>query len=196
MLFEYHNDAGVSFRRELLISACAHKQCTRNVLIGAPYCERHLSRALNLRIDTSTIRGAGLGVFAVSSAQDAQDENSEQPVFCPGDTVCTYVGEVMRMEELTERYGETTAPYAISIDDTWAIDAACYRGVGALINHAIATANTEFVTNVRERAVYIVATTFIYAGQELFANYGDEYFFNDAQFCTQIRDAAKSCASE
>jgi hypothetical protein len=178
MQFAYRNAAGVVFERALSVTLCEYPKCTKLVTVGAPYCAVHLQHVLGLRIGTSTIPDAGMGVFACEFCAD------DRVVIPEGDVVCPYVGEVLNLVELDARYGDTTAPYALRISDDVVIDAACHRGVGAMINHSAEHPNTEFVINADVLDVDIVATRDILAGEELFVNYGAEYCFDDAQFST------------
>jgi SET domain-containing protein len=178
MLFTYRNPSGIVFERALSVTLCEYPGCTTTLNVGAPYCAAHLQRVWGLRIDTSAIADAGLGVFACTR------ESDDAVVIPEGAVVCTYVGEVITLRELDKRYGDTTAPYALDVGMGMAIDAACHRGVGSMINHSSERPNTEFVVDVGDRAVDVVATRDIRNGEEILVNYGADYCFNDAQFAT------------
>ena len=82
---------------------------------------------------------------------------------------------------------ETTAPYAVTIkgggDEVE--DAACRRGVGALINHGLtgASRNAEMVPQehpvTHRKYVIFRATKNIRNRREILTDYGDDYRFDE-----------------
>ena len=182
-VFNYHNlNEHKHYNAELECMRCSytnpqnHKRCSRNVCIGLDLCWQHLEQEKHLKIKQSGVEYAGRGLYAF---------NKRAPpnaiIFRPNDIICEYIGEHLSDNELTERYGEEgTAPYAtdsgIAGDN---IDSALRRGVGALINHAIARQSIcKWRQNRNNNRVYIVATKNIRNNQELFINYGAMYNMN------------------
>ena len=128
-----------------------------------------------LQIRTSTIEGAGDGLYARKGPID----DRSIVVFKAGDVVCQYNGEVISQENLEERYGSrNTAPYAVLLNSNRREDGALARGVGTLINHNVRKQNCRIAINRNNRA-QIVATKNIRNGDELFVSYGRSYRFNE-----------------
>ena len=149
-------------------------RCKRRVVIGLPLCFQHTSSVYHLKIKTSTISNAGLGLFAYDTTKA-----DGAVIFKDGDKICPYFGEVIDNEELEHRYGEYTAPYGIQIKRNLYEDTAAQRGIGSLINHKIRSrSNCKF--SVYRDNISIKATKNIRNNQELFINYGAEYQFNEA----------------
>ena len=149
------------------------KPCNERIVIGGPFCPYHMAKVYKLKVQVSTIKEAGNGVFA----WDLEAVNGI--VFRKGDFIIEYTGEILGPQELYTRYGPNTAPYAMATDDDQVfIDSACLRSsMGALINGAYGNArsreNTSFV--VHGTRVFIKADCDIRHGEELFIDYGDEY---------------------
>ena len=151
------------------------------VRIGTPFCWLHLQTLRHVRIRDSTIQGAGKGLFAW---------NPKLPptatVFSKGVYIIEYDGEVVTGADISARYQDFTAPYAIrtlavsASDPEIYVDAALRRGAGALVNEAPApetvNAGLRYVM-VREGGAVIViqATADIANGSEIFVTYGSDY---------------------
>jgi len=153
------------------------QQCRRQVCLGTNWCYQHLLSVRHLKIATSTIPNAGKGLFA---------ENKTAPanaiLFRKGQTIIDYRGETIDDDELNDRYGAYTAPYAVKVADNEYTDAACQRGVAS---HANSNANTQHSNNAtlsldrRNRRINLKATKNIRNGMEIFASYGREYKFHE-----------------
>ncbi len=146
-------------------------------MIGTGYCFQHLRKYKHLRIGTSTLAGAGKGLFAYDKAKGVNDI-----VFKEGEEIIPYDGELIDEEELDNRYTEHyTAPYGIEISKIKDLyeDGALHRGVGSLVNHAnMSKADVRFSITKKDRVV-LRATKAIRNNQELFVNYGREYRFSE-----------------
>ena len=110
-------------------------RCKRTVCIGLPFCSVHMKRELRLKISTSTIAAAGKGLFAYDPSVGAQGV-----VFPEDSIIVEYAGERLTHDQTEARYvDETTTPYAFNNGRTnnrrFVVDAACIRGIGAMINH-------------------------------------------------------------
>lgn len=146
-------------------------QCKRKVVIGLPFCFQHTQSILHLKVKTSTIPNAGLGLFAYDNTKGVNDV-----VFLRNTDICPYYGNIIDKVELDRRYGNYTAPYAIEISKNRIEDGAAKRGIGSLINHKpTAQTNCRFINN--RRFITISSTKNIKNGQELFINYGRAYRF-------------------
>lgn len=144
----------------------------------------------------------GQGLFAVSLDDHEQEER--EVLFKKGDLICWYISEQMERGLIHERYpGDMTAPYGFGATKDLAYDAACVRGMGAIANNAhrrydrrgkklannakIRVQNkqagiTRDINNGELRVganpfPVIVATRDIRDGEEILADYGDEYDF-------------------
>lgn len=181
------------FKCELKCQICNYKRpgtnrcCKVKVCVGIPYCRYHMQQAVKLEIKDSEY---GKGVFA--KADPIQEDggrrrtrnnnnNNRQPVFRSGVEIIEYGGERITKAELHTRYGKNTAPYAIEMGNRNQNyhDGACVRTIGTLINHNARNPNVEFSQAHNGSPITITATRDIYDGQQLYANYGDDYEFED-----------------
>jgi SET domain-containing protein len=132
----------------------------------------HLLRQRKLRIKESTIPGIGKGLFALDKRAAGN-----AILFRRGEKIIVYDGEVVTQAQLQRRYGNFTAPYAIS-QGKFAEDSACRRGAGSLSNHAINT-NARLAFSRRTKKFMLIATKPIRNGAEIFCSYGRAYRHND-----------------
>src|ERR1700756_5119631 len=140
--------------------------------IHAPYCRFHLRSVLKLDVDNSTIPGAGRGLFSLV----------DRPVGFP---LVDYMGELISAEETERRYPlNSSGTYCLKISNSFFIDSALSRGIGALINHPGKgmKPNVKFVVCTRKRSARLETIEKVKAGDEIFVSYGDDYW----------KDAAKS----
>lgn len=152
--------------------------------IGYDYCDGHLEE-IGLDIHPSNIQGAGLGVFA-SRAIPRYTTRAGAENF-----VLEYRGRHAARSALDAIYGNMTAPYAIArgSPDGYCIDCAGKRSVASLVNHAPENAVRGPRANVvyssrmdAKRGKYVIevkALRDILPLEELYANYGNEYGFDD-----------------
>ncbi len=156
------------------------QRCKRTCIIGFEYCPTHLESIKKLKIKTSTIPNAGKGLFVSDKTRGPNDI-----VFRNNDKIVVYNGVIKTPEQMTEHYGEYTAPYGMSIRGTnRVIDSGDKRGVGSLINHKnqlnqINCRFKEIRQNYRAVGIEVAATKIIRNGAELFANYGEDYIFDE-----------------
>ena len=148
------------------------KECKAQVVQGGPYCLYHMLKVYKLKLQASTIKGAGNGVYA----WDLEAPNGI--VFKKGEYIIEYTGEILGPDQLYKRYGPNTAPYAMATDDDQVfIDSACNRTMGAMINGSYGSAqgkeNTSFFVD--GTRVFVMAERSIKHGEELFLDYGSEY---------------------
>jgi hypothetical protein len=152
-------------------------QCKRKAYIGFEYCWGHISEAMHVKIQNSTIAGAGRGLFAWQN-----NAIPGQVIFRNNDTIGEYSGEVLSNIQLVQRYTlQQTAPYGVYVSPHQFVDAACKRSTMSLINHGNnARANARFsITNTQPKRVLVKAIKNIRQGQEILINYGGQYGFND-----------------
>jgi hypothetical protein len=177
--FQFSVDNKTKFQCKVHCAECtavkpdgAH--CKRRVCIGSPYFYVHLMQIKHLRIKPSTLEGAGKGLFAMNrkAANDAV-------LFKKGDTIINYDGEVIDDEELEERYGNNTAPYALETKEDSNVDCACERGVGSSANSKPNHNNARISINRRKNEAKLVATKNIKNGEEIFLSYGPSFRFDE-----------------
>jgi hypothetical protein len=161
------DDAGIPYR-------CCARACNEQVLWDCYYCESHLARRCGVRIGNSSISHAGKGLFATRAHRE-------------GSVVAHYGGEVVSNEELANRYCwmrddtnefvRVTAPYAMAIDadddNANSLDSIRIRGAASYVNDARGSGLEE---NVELEGDFIRALKPIRAGDELFTDYGEEYW--------------------
>jgi SET domain-containing protein len=129
----------------------------------------------NLKVQPSTIEGAGRGLFAFN-----KKEADNEIVFHKGDRITSYNGEFIDRDVLLQRYDVHTAPYGIQYDRDTYINSALLRGIGSLINHTqMKNTNVRFSVDRRNTAINLVATKNVRNGDELLVNYGRDYEFED-----------------
>jgi SET domain-containing protein len=149
-------------------------QCKRKCCIGSPYCYVHLLHNKHLRIKTSALENSGKGLFALDLKADGK-----AIIFRKGSTIIEYEGEVIDDEELEDRYGPYTAPYAVKSKNDSNVDCACERGVGSNANTYPNHNNATFSINRKKNEVKIVATKHIHNDEEIFLSYGRSYKLNE-----------------
>lgn len=183
----YQNDTGTNRCRQCIyVIPNTGRRCRLNTCVDMDYCHWHLKKVHDVQIKPSTIVGGGLGVFAagnvsprmlryLKSRDSSRAEKNQYAVFKKGDVIGKYEGEVVSREELNRRYGEhTTAPYAVQKSRREIYDALCVRNFVGYVNSAH---NTGFQNNCKLTAgLRLVATRNIYPGEELFWNYGRDYW--------------------
>ena len=119
-------------------------------------------REEDFEVRPSSIPGIGYGLFARTRIRK-------------GDMIGHYTGKQLTEEEAnSEPY--VNSRYLVWICNDWYVDAEGPRGnYTRYINHS-ATPNTELLTSVRWRTAAIRALKRIEPGEELFFDYGDEYW--------------------
>jgi hypothetical protein len=185
--FKFYAGNRVLFSCDLKCQRCegttnAGRRCTRTTCIGTPLCWTHLLSENHLKVQRSTIAGAGKGLFAVHP----RSSNPNTILFKRGEVIVEYDGELISVGELNRRYDEPNAdhvaPYAYHQVGQLVLDAACKRSIGSLINHNVSRTrkNAMFDYDARRKKVYVVATKGIHNGDEIFLDYGEEYELGEA----------------
>lgn len=183
----------------MITSKCHY--CEKEMSHLMDICEEHLQSEWNLKIQESQVQGQGKGLFAW------YPKDKKKVLFSWGNPICYYNGLFVSKEDLTNLYGNNTGPYAVKGHQrlgenrhlTGYEDGALYRGVGSYINHRTEEdqINAIFALGdmalwVKERAKYMYrdlkeyekcivvnALRDIRHGEEIFANYGNEYVLNE-----------------
>jgi hypothetical protein len=136
-----------------------------------------MQKILHVSIAESTLgKEAGFGLFAYDPEKGDGDI-----IFKEGEYIVPYGGEVVTETELDERYSfydngqETVAPYAYTGDDGITVDGALARGPGVYANDNMdkSLINSEFY---EEPHLCIRATRDIYQHEEIFLDYGEDYW--------------------
>jgi len=177
--FHFHTPDGDDFDAPLETHRCranskAGDRCKNRVTIGLSTCWQHTLSQKFSQVKTSTIPEAGDGLFA----REGPIDDRSIVVFKPGDVICQYNGEVISQENLEERYGGNTAPYAVLLNSNRREDGALARGVGTLINHNARKKNCRIAINRNDRA-QIISIENIKNGGELFVSYGRSCRFDE-----------------
>lgn len=175
------------------------------VSTAGPMCPKHMRTVMHLDIKTSTVSGYGL--FAHGGLNPCM-LSGEIPVFNRGDYLFDYTGESLTLEEFNRRYpggDNTIAEYVLKggprksepliIDASKVPQHAC-----AFINHADdddPAINIEYGYSKRRHAFPIRVVRAIYHGQEIFANYGPDFWPRDTETTTTINSGgdASMCGS-
>ena len=194
-----------TFKCELKCQTCnfslgPNRCCKVKVCIGIPYCRYHMQKAVKLEIKNSEY---GKGIFAKAdplprrrrrNAPAVAPANDRRVVFSSGDEIIEYNGEEITKDELEDRYGKHTAPYALEIDDEERIyeDGACFRSIGTMINHNKRKKNVEFSQTDNGSPIIITATKNILNGDQLYGDYGDDYSFDDKVVSKTTRTRRKA----
>ena len=156
----------------------------------APYCSAHAKLLCNLQIKPSTIEGAGQGLFAYSKTNEV--------VFTANQVVGNYFGERLSYDVYEKRYGAALdktqklwfTPYAMMHNGDFIIDCFIIRCLTSICNDNIkylefANKNGNTVMRISENVFHqgsngsvceIASYCDIKNGEELFLNYGDNYW--------------------
>jgi len=159
----------VVFQGCLKPTVCKFEECKRDSTLHNEYCTEHLRSVLKVEIKPALNPAMGLGLFAVGERDEV--------VFAPRGNkfkvpfhIVDYKGQRISSEELLERYGALSSPFAMHLTSQTVIDASLVRGVAAYINHAPQkSANCKFTSD--RTKVSVVATRTIRGGEELMVNY-------------------------
>lgn len=155
-----------------------------------PYCRKHLLEILHLDVKTSTIKGAGNGLFAYSNTKF--NENDNQIVFKENQFIYSFHGELLSMSELKHRYqanldtssskDQWFTPYAACLDATNVVDSIVIRGVMSMANDPRDTnkVNTYEVVGTEDgkRVIKVYASRNIRDNDEIFINYGKPFWWS------------------
>ena len=178
--FEFFIHHELVFHHSLEGEQCTYRRpdghrCRRQTVIGYGLCWQHLLKEKHLRIRTSTIPGAGKGLFCLDPTR-----RSGEVIYRTNEKILQYGGEVLTRHELDERYpGDVTAPYTVQNHRQMFEDAALERSPAAIINHKPRRqCNCELITQ-RNNLCAIRTTRPIQNGDELFCNYGNEYHIDE-----------------
>ena len=171
------------FETALLSEQCRYikpdgHHCTRNVVLGIPFCAQHLAMEDHLKIKKSTIPKSGKGLFAYDPNRGPNSivfRGNEEA----GDLITMYEGEIISKAVLQRRYRQYTGPYAVQISNNRYEDAAKIRGVGAYVQHSDDENKINCRLGLRNHRIAIFANKNIKNGRELFADYGGQYQFNE-----------------
>ncbi len=179
MKFVFYNPNNtVKFNCNLQCQQCeaftkAGNRCKKRVCIGVPYCYTHLLYNKNLKIKKSNIPNAGNGLFALNPKLE-----NNAIIFKKGQIIANYEGEKLNQNNIDQRYGRYTAPYAIRWKKDNIIDAACKRGIASLANNNRGNINNAELISNRNGAA-LKAKNNIKNNEEIYASYGSSYRYNE-----------------
>ncbi len=139
-------------------------RCRKLTTITHPYCAHHTRLVHGVEVRQSSIRGAGLGLFAIRQLPN-------------GMFLFNYDGDRLSIAEYNARYAEVGfGPYAIELNDRIIIDARrTDAGIARFICSYHGTGkkpNVQYVSTGQCVEVWTIRR--IEAGEELLADYGEE----------------------
>ncbi len=156
-------------------SLCRNRTCK-----FSDFCWIHLKKKYGLRVKTSTIPNAGLGLFTDARKTFARDDKIGPAIS----------GEIMSSQQLDDRYDyfiqpargrrrnvDPSDPYGLPFNG-YVISADCIRNAGSYANDPLnrRRINARFSQNLETAEIHLVATKRIRSNSEIFVNYGVEYF--------------------
>lgn len=156
------------------------KRCDGETIQDAKYCPFHLKKVKHLVIATSRIPNAGVGLFAGTSLK-VDPNNRGEPLFRRGDKITPYGGRITPTDLIEALYNyETkdgkkimgTVPYGLEKSKNVITDAACIRRAGCYCNQA--PKGTKPNGALRKNGIFALMD--IYKGDEIYVNYGPEYW--------------------
>lgn len=152
-----------------------HKQCSRSTCKYGPKCWQHTIIQDGLRVKESGKRGAGMGLYA------------EKP-FQTREVITKYTGKVMTGPQYRRKYpNNKQGAYTVQMGDKdLFVDAKkTNAGVARYANDCNAPSakgrkrkhcNAVFAHNITDNVVELEANRPIRKGNEIFVNYGAEYW--------------------
>lgn len=130
----------------------------------------------------SLIPDAGLGLFVWNGTHD------KEILFEKGETIAPYLGDVITERQCTLRYFHENhgniVPYGITTINGNIVDGALYRGPGSYVNHC-EDSNCEYVEGKNEK-IFLVALRDIKNGEELYVDYGENYFYRQQNVTSKV----------
>jgi hypothetical protein len=160
-------------------------RCPNITCMGLGICYEHLRTIANLALlptslqdDTTKQPHVFYGLFAHDP--DEKATSSDTIVFCPGDYIASFIGERLSLSVMNKRYRrqKEVAPYAFGM-----VDGALSRGVGCCANtNKDRTRINAWIHSPADKAMFPIlqATRTIYHGQEIFTDYGQDYYAADS----------------
>jgi SET domain-containing protein len=185
------------------------KKCNSKRALGFEYCDKHLKEFCHLEIKNSKVSDlekkftfknfhslkfyklnskAGFGVFAMRSTKN-------KIVFKKGNMIAKYNGEFLDNTVYKIRYKNIYGPYGVYLNDTiillndgpyaiyfnrtHTIDSACMRSSASLINHKKKREGSNAWFYSRKNGLFVYALRDIKEGEEIVADYGDDYLFEN-----------------
>lgn len=179
----------------------ASRRCKLKTGLVLGLCHHHLRMKHNLRVKTSSFANAGRGLFAQGNRAWRKKQQKyiksgkrgEVPVFRRGQSIVSYAGELLTLDQLSDRYnfqddqGQRRTPtpaYGVQVSDWTVLDAACQRSAGAYANSILPARmrkpqdpkNTNAIIFIYGGKVSLRASKNIRNGEEIIVYYGNEYW--------------------
>ena len=149
---------------------CVHPRCHQTVEWDMFLCTLHLQRMFGVKVAPSVVEGIGNGLIATRPIQK-------------GFPVGFYGGETVSNEQISARYQfqnqqdepeSVTCPYAVDLDsETLTLDSMRFRGAASYCNDA---RGTSYQYNATLHEDCVSALRDIKAGEEIFVDYGEDYW--------------------
>lgn len=160
---------------------CQHVGCTEMARLAAGYCLEHLEENTGYVLKESSVKGAGLGLYAGNK-------------MIPSGTKLVYSGDRLTQQEFRERYSNglsdyvlTSMGYYIDARSTqsclarYVCDSRIFKNVnGTLYLDYVRETNCKYIDG--EPYPFILMTKDIRPGEELLINYGDGYWMSRPGF--------------
>jgi hypothetical protein len=188
-VFEFFDGNVKQFACDLSCSRCeglnrSGHRCSRRVCVGTDLCWQHVQTMYKVKVKDSPIQGRGLFAHVPGAGNEI--------VFQIGEEIVPYKGELITAQQLQERYGELTGPYALANPgNSRFVDAACNRSLGSLANGSKGQvrANARYSMGLRGGLNYwcIKATRNIRNNLEIIAAYGRGYWGAQGRHATKRR---------
>jgi uncharacterized protein len=143
------------------------KRCGKRTTIYPQFCCTHTKSEIGLYLKTSTVPGAGLGLFTVHDIE-------------PDRLITPYIGDVISADE----YESRDNGYGLEREDGMIVDASSTQSCIARYANMCLPINIErdgcngnnSVFEEYEGELWVVSTKHIKANEEIFAHYGLEYW--------------------
>ena len=185
--FEYYIHEELNFSGLLTVMKCLDGNCNKIITIGLPYCSNHMQQNKKLIIkQINEIKGKGVFVYD-------HLKNNNDIVFYKNQIIVDYNGETYNNDELINRYGDYTGPYAVNkfekknkLEKEY-IDCALHRYIGGMINCSDKYTNPNVKLINCGEILCFVALYDLYNHTELVFDYGNEYkmFEENSRYCTK-----------
>jgi len=175
-------------------------RCNKSACKDSEFCEVHLLKNDSVVIGKSRIPQGGLGLFAWTARDvgSQQRKDKKPPLFTKNKYITAYGGRRTTPEKLSKWYDykndngekiETTAPYALTMNDGTIRDAACKRRAGAYVNDYRGSGKRPNA-ELKDDGVYALKN--IYKGDEILVDYGSEYWKGSGpEYLTSIQKYKK-----
>ena len=154
---------------------------------------------LGLRVGDSTLGSkAGKGLFA-TRAFFPYEMRKQDIAFKQTNFIAEYTGEILTKKELDTRYEDKLAPYAIEVSKDKYIDAIdkSLSSLARYCNDALdASKYNAYFSRIKNDRIFLLAIAYIHPGEEIFADYGKEYWQDGTISMIRLKKPSESIYRE